>query len=280
MEEKIVSKKGDPWEYKRSGDLFLARKKGSGKWITASGKAENAIKTKVFNITKETTTPKQVEVKKKSTAVTTTMPHTSVQKKAVNNDPPLEKPILENVVSKTSNLEKFLGLDTSFASDYYSKNKVDKDYIFVVDKPTGKLFKMNIANGSVEDHGDVGIGKIVGDRDVSGGRSTGSGTNMTQAGWVKINREQPYPQRSKDYGDEFNGFSAYTDGKWNEVPTGIHGSENETCGRVSHGCTRMPLDTEQTLKPYMDKNTLIYYTSDTPKNKGVLYKKGNNIASR
>ena len=46
----VIQPKGDPYEYKREGDKFLTRKKGSNKWILSSGSAEKAIKEKIFKV--------------------------------------------------------------------------------------------------------------------------------------------------------------------------------------------------------------------------------------
>lgn len=182
--------------------------------------------------------------------------------------------------SKKPTLSKdgtFMGVDVEFAKDFYKDKGVKKDFIFVVDKPTGKMYRLNLGSNKVDALGEVGLGKNIGDRDVSGGRTTGQGSNMTQSGWSKINRTQPYPNRSQDYGDEFHGFSSLVDGKWKEVPTGIHGSENETCGRVSGGCTRLPGETEDLLQDELDLNTLLYYTSDQKENQMKTYQKGGKL---
>lgn len=44
----IVKPAGDPWEYKKDGDKYLTRKRGSNSWITATGLPEESIKAKVF----------------------------------------------------------------------------------------------------------------------------------------------------------------------------------------------------------------------------------------
>lgn len=153
-------------------------------------------------------------------------------------------------------------IDSAFAKQFYQENKMDKDYMFVVDKPSGKLYQMNINDNKLTELGNVGLGRNVGDRDVSKGRASGLGSNMTHAGWAKINREAPFNTRNASYGDEFNGFSTLVDGQWKEIPTGIHGTTHEDCGRVSGGCTRLPAEVEKNTMDLMDKNTLFYYTSD------------------
>ena len=44
----IVKPAGDPWEYKKEGDKYLTRKRGSDSWITATGLPEESIKATVF----------------------------------------------------------------------------------------------------------------------------------------------------------------------------------------------------------------------------------------
>lgn len=383
----IVRPKGDPYEYKKDGDKFLTRKRGSNNWITAKGKAEDAIKSKVFKLDPvmmdypESTgnlpvmydnqgnapaaspvyrgTPPKTEAVKGNEYVipenipaplppqgpvqaplgtttpiyrgtppvveptltqplgTTTainrspaMPEPSPIKevplftetpdgyKSISGDKytpkemkeinklmttPVDKKVsTKNVQAKAepktveevgAALEKNdeskpivmddpARIDLSFARQYYDKVGLNKDYIFVVDKPTGAMYQVDLNSGKYTYLDKVGLGKNVGDRDVSGGRKTGGGSNQTQAGWVKINREAEFNQRNKNYGDEFNGFAAFVNGSWKEVPTGIHGTMNEDCGRVSGGCTRMSEELEDTTRDMLTKNTLLYYTSD------------------
>lgn len=55
-EQTIQGRGNDPYEYKKDGDKYFARKKGSPNWIETSGNISNAIATKIFRTT--TTTPK------------------------------------------------------------------------------------------------------------------------------------------------------------------------------------------------------------------------------
>jgi len=197
-------------------------------------------------------------------------PVRKVPKKVASAKPKPEPKTVEEVeVSLTKNDDKDPivlddpgSIDLNFAKDFYKKNGVNKDYIFVVDKPTGAMYQVTLDTGEYKYLDQVGLGKNVGDRDTSKGRSSGKGTNQTQSGWVKINREAEFTQRNKNYGDEFNGFAAYVNGSWKEVPTGIHGTMAEDCGRVSGGCTRMNEELEDSTRSMLDKNTLLYYTSD------------------
>jgi hypothetical protein len=51
-EDQIILGKGnDDWDYKKSGDNYYARKKGTDNWILAKGEAKNSIMTSVFKIT-------------------------------------------------------------------------------------------------------------------------------------------------------------------------------------------------------------------------------------
>lgn len=65
LSEQIVQgKKGDPYEYKKSGNNFYARKKGSKNWIKTSGKVSDAISSKVFNVKSKTDKIKKPIVKR------------------------------------------------------------------------------------------------------------------------------------------------------------------------------------------------------------------------
>lgn len=56
----VTQPNGDPYEYKRDGDKVLTRKKGSSSWITANGKAKDAILRKVYKEGEQgKTAPKQ-----------------------------------------------------------------------------------------------------------------------------------------------------------------------------------------------------------------------------
>ena len=174
----------------------------------------------------------------------------------------IEKKILSNEQEKTiSRKEAFSEENLNFVREIYTKNKITNPYYFIVDKPTQSIFKINVKDGTRTLMGKVGIGSKIGDRNTNKGK--GGGSLQTQAGWVRINRESAFPKRSKDYGDEFNGFEALLkDGTWSSVPTGIHGTMNKDEGRVSHGCTRLSCELEKELAPYLTKGTMIFYTSD------------------
>jgi hypothetical protein len=51
-EQVIQGDKNDPYEYKKEGDTYYAKKKDSSKWIKTSGKVSDAIRTKIFSSTK------------------------------------------------------------------------------------------------------------------------------------------------------------------------------------------------------------------------------------
>ena len=56
LSEQVVQGKGsDPYEYKKEGDKYFARKKGTSNWIETTGNISTAIASKIFKIT--TTTP-------------------------------------------------------------------------------------------------------------------------------------------------------------------------------------------------------------------------------
>jgi len=154
----------------------------------------------------------------------------------------------------------------NFVNSYYEKEG-NFNHFFIVDKETTSLFLVDLERNSIEFMGQVGIGRNRGDRDVSGGRETGKGSYQTQAGWVRINRvSAEFSEGTKsheNYGDQFYGFDAWVENTWKEVPTGIHGTEHETEGWVSGGCTRLCEPLEDNLREnYLDRGVLFYYTSD------------------
>lgn len=56
LAEQVVQGIGsDPYEYKKEGDKYFARKKGANKWVLAKGTPEMAIKTKIFKDTSKVT---------------------------------------------------------------------------------------------------------------------------------------------------------------------------------------------------------------------------------
>lgn len=61
----IVTDFGDNWDYKKEGDKYFAKRKGTDKWILATGKSEEAIKTKVFKTTKDTYQPTKEDLAKR-----------------------------------------------------------------------------------------------------------------------------------------------------------------------------------------------------------------------
>ena len=50
LEQVVQGKEGDPYEYKKEGNIYFARKKGSNKWIQTSGKISQAIQNKIFPV--------------------------------------------------------------------------------------------------------------------------------------------------------------------------------------------------------------------------------------
>lgn len=155
-------------------------------------------------------------------------------------------------------------VDTLFVQNQYKKNKLPYKYYYVIDKPTGQMYEVNLHGSEYKKLGEVGLGKNIGDRDVSGGRKTGGGTKMTQSGWTRINRIVDFPKRNEWYGDRFHGYESYYEGIWREVPTGIHGTCHEAEGRVSGGCIRLNDDLEEELIPYLKKDVMTYFTKDKP----------------
>jgi hypothetical protein len=57
LQEQVIKGSGnDPYEYKKEGNVYYARKKGSSSWVKTSGEASKAIASKIF---KQTTTKVQ-----------------------------------------------------------------------------------------------------------------------------------------------------------------------------------------------------------------------------
>ena len=158
--------------------------------------------------------------------------------------------------------------DLQFAFSEEARNFAAEQYqqprpYYVVDKPSQSLIQVN-PDGTLNLIGRVGLGRNVGDRDVSGGRATGANTNQTQSGWTRINRLADFNTPSDNYGRRFHGFESYVPQKqkWLEVPTGIHGTGHEPVGRVSGGCTRLDGCIEDEMLQRLRKGDLFYYTSD------------------
>lgn len=63
-EQVVKGEGGDPYEYKKSGSNYYARKKGSKQWIKTSGKVSDAISSKVFNVKSKTDKIKKPIVKR------------------------------------------------------------------------------------------------------------------------------------------------------------------------------------------------------------------------
>lgn len=84
LSEQVVQGSGDdPWEYKKDGGKYYARKKGSKNWVLTGGKAEQSIKSKIFGDKTSTTTKPKSTTKTTVTPKTTTT--TTTQTKVVPN---------------------------------------------------------------------------------------------------------------------------------------------------------------------------------------------------
>lgn len=53
-EQIVQGPAGDPYEYKRMGNIYYTRKKGSTEWLKTSGKVSDAIRTKIFSKNSQT----------------------------------------------------------------------------------------------------------------------------------------------------------------------------------------------------------------------------------
>jgi hypothetical protein len=84
LSEQVVQGTGDdPWEYKKEGDKYYARKKGGKNWVLTGGNAEKSIKTKIFgDKTSSTSKPKSTT---KTTVTPKTTTTTNTQTKVVPN---------------------------------------------------------------------------------------------------------------------------------------------------------------------------------------------------
>jgi hypothetical protein len=79
-DEIIQGKKGDPYEYKRVGDVYYTRKKGSSSWIKTSGKSSEAIATKIYKKSPSKGSPQN------------SSPNKSVSSKPKSSAPPAKTP--------------------------------------------------------------------------------------------------------------------------------------------------------------------------------------------
>ena len=61
----IVTDFDKGWDYKKEGDKYYTKRKGTDKWILTTGKPEDAIRTKVFKDTKDTYQPTQEDLTKR-----------------------------------------------------------------------------------------------------------------------------------------------------------------------------------------------------------------------
>ena len=76
-EQVVQGSGGDPYEYKKEGEKYFARKKGSPNWIETTGNISNSIATKIFkvNVGSEKTT---------STKTTVSLPSTNLKRPDIN----------------------------------------------------------------------------------------------------------------------------------------------------------------------------------------------------
>ena len=65
---KIVTDFDKVWDYKKEGDKYYAKKKGTTNWILSTGKSEESIRIKVFKdvknepLDKDLPTPQELEI--------------------------------------------------------------------------------------------------------------------------------------------------------------------------------------------------------------------------
>lgn len=112
----------DPWEYKKEGDNYFTRKKGSTNWVLTSGKPKEAIMSKIFGI--------------KSNNEPVNDPSKTTPKKPVNNDNIIVSDYVNPVFKRQINFNKLSTTDTThkictpndkecgqFVNDYSDKLK-------------------------------------------------------------------------------------------------------------------------------------------------------------
>ena len=72
LEQTVQGTGDDPWEYKKDGDNYYARKKGGKNWVLTGGNAKQAIKTKIFN---DKSIPSKTTTVNKTTTSTNAVPN-------------------------------------------------------------------------------------------------------------------------------------------------------------------------------------------------------------
>jgi hypothetical protein len=65
VKPEIVTDFDKNWDYKKEGDKYFARKKGTTEWILASGKSEMSIREKVFKVKTDSFVGEDIELQKK-----------------------------------------------------------------------------------------------------------------------------------------------------------------------------------------------------------------------
>jgi hypothetical protein len=119
LSEQVVQGNGDdPWEYKKEGNKYYARKKGGKNWVLTGGNAEQSIKTKIFgDKTSSTSKPKsttKTTVTPKTTTTTTTQTKV-VPNKVITSFNPI-------VVQKTDTLTPYSRDTLKLKGDFIAKD--------------------------------------------------------------------------------------------------------------------------------------------------------------
>jgi len=138
---------GDPYEYKKEGDVYYARKKGSQKWIKTSGKMADAISKKIF------TKPTQV---KKSTQVKTEKQYCPAHPKSSDVNPALErnyqteaaKLIGKGIPTRTSCEISFIKLRPKFSNKSFFVFDSLQNLIYLFDKAGNFVAKSYVLDGA------------------------------------------------------------------------------------------------------------------------------------
>ena len=122
----IVRPAGDPWEYKKDGDKYLTRKRGSDSWITATGLPEESIKSLVF---------KEIPVSDRVKEATAS--YTREKTSQPKSETPRRKEAWRYVEPSESNPVYKKDLYTSYLDD----NITREEYELQKDEPDGWLKK-------------------------------------------------------------------------------------------------------------------------------------------
>jgi len=144
---------GDPYEYKKEGDVYYARKKGSQKWIKTSGKMADAISKKIF--TKPTQVKKSTQVNQ-STQVKTEKQYCPAHPKSNDVNPALEKNyqseagkmMSKGIPQRTSCEISFIKLRPKFSNKSFFVFDGSQNLMYLFDKSGNFVAKTYVLDGA------------------------------------------------------------------------------------------------------------------------------------